>query len=224
MGSPIKRIVVQLEEVRENLLTYGDVIWRGIDPRQASVRTQGVAFYEAFVKKIEVFDRLSTEIEELISQHTGLSPDADTASAPITDTANERVIRDLDPQAPHTLDEDFEYIRPFGFSLRGRAYKDILTWRRLYEIFCQQLATMDGRKFARLADNSEVVLPRGRPLLSRDPVQFWHPLQITKEIYAEGTYSANTIRNNMKLLLSQFGIPTSEMKLYFRQDRDAGDS
>lgn len=48
------------------------------------------------------------------------------------------------------------------------------------------------------------------------------PLPITQEIYTEGNLSANSVRDNIKRLLEKFGIHSQALKLYLRQDRDAG--
>lgn len=46
-------------------------------------------------------------------------------------------------------------------------------------------------------------------------------MKITDSVFAEANLSANNIRDNIVKLLKTFSIPTKEMKIYLREDRDA---
>jgi len=60
--------------------------------------------------------------------------------------------------------------------------------------------------------NDKFISKRGNPLFAADLSRF----------QVEVNLSANNIRNNIKDLLQEFTIPPSELKIYLREDRDAG--
>lgn len=122
---------------------------------------------------------------------------------------------------PHSIGEDFTYKRPYGFILKGRGYKDIVTWRYMYELFCNQMAELDTTRFNSLPDHPELVSNRGNPAFSRDPGALRVAMPLPQGMQAEINLSANNLRDHMRKLLKIFGIPESEIVVFLRQDRDA---
>lgn len=225
MKNRVRTILTNLESVREDLLALSDDIWLSIDHNDSEALDEGVKFKKDYNARLTEFEKLSDGISTLI-QHfteTELEP-ADTPAEEHSssgDAEQERIIKELDVQAPHTLDEDWCYIRPHGYVLDGRAYKDLVTWRRLYELVCLQLAGRDSTIFARLPEQEEFISNRGNQAFSRDPDQLRHAMNLSDGIYAEANLSANSIRKNIKALLAEFGVDESEFRVYFREDRDA---
>lgn len=223
MNDRIRDILADLERVRENLLALSDDIWLGIDHNDNDAIEKGAQFKRTYNVKMAAFARAAQDLSTTIQQHTQVSVEEPlpAVTADISHDENERMIRELDENEPHTLDEDFEYRRPFGFVLQGQAYKDIVTWRRVYELVCSQLARCDGDTFKALPMNPLFTSKQGKKSFATDPTILREPLSLPHGLYAEANLSANNIRNRIKILLTIFNIPTSQFTVYLRQDRDA---
>ena len=164
---PIDRtraILEDLEAVRENLLALSDDIWAGIDRQDLAAFDEGVRFMRSYVERMTEFDRLAADLSTLIQQYTQVSLEATEETGQEDREQNERIIRELNREEPHSLDEDFTYRRPHGFILAGQATSGITTWLRLYELACRQLALRDRACFGSLVDDPEFVSNRGRNL------------------------------------------------------------
>jgi hypothetical protein len=220
----VHQILTDLERVRENLLTLSDDIWLSIDHHDQDALREGVEFKLAYNDKMMQFNSVASDLSALIQKFTDVPVETPVSggNGRRGTAENERIIRELDREAPHTLDEDFSYTRPYGFVLQGRAYKDIVTWRRIYELTCQQLASKDLARFATLPTDPEWIGKRGNKAFATDPQSLRFALEITDGIYAEGNLSANNIRDYIKRLLNIFGIDQQEFVIYLREDRDAG--
>ncbi len=223
MSSRIRQILTDLERVRENLLALSDDIWLNIDHNNSEALKQGVEFKLAYNDKMGAFDRLASELSTMVQQFTDVRVEASAVEdAEAKDSeANERIIRELDKEEPHTLAEDFRYKRPFGFVLRGRAFKDIVTWRRVYELVCAQLREADPARFDALPENPEFTTTHGNRYFARKPDGVRSPAPVGDGMYAEANLSANMIRDVIRRLLSTFDVSETEMTVYLRQDRDA---
>ena len=221
MNMQVKGLLDQLEEVREQLLAFADDAFHSIDYRNPEQLARGTAFIGEFNERLTTFDQLAAELSRMIQQHTHLSI-ADTPPTLPTDRAEfERITRELDTATPHSIDESFTYKRPYGFILRQHAYKDLLTWKQLYEALCRILADLDPDRWAAVPDNPAFTSAQNRKAFSRDPRDLRGPLPAVRGIYPEAHYSANSIRDNIAKLLAGFGIGHTELKIYLRQDRDA---
>lgn len=222
----IVRILTDLEGINEDLINLFDDIRLNID-RSAHGRTQGALLLAEYSKKLDDFEIASSALRAVIESITQVDLEhekqtqAEAATAATQNAvANERIIQALDHEQPHTLDEDFTSKRPSGFTISGRAFRDLHTWRRLYQMFCQHLATRDSRRYSSL--------PAAAPFRANLGSRFDHstqgfrsPLKLAGGLYAEGNVSAETVRHNIRHLLDYFGIPKSEMTVYLREDRDA---
>jgi hypothetical protein len=123
---------------------------------------------------------------------------------------------------PHSLDEEFTYKRPHGFILDGQGTTGITTWRRLYELLCQQLLRRDPGRFQALPDNPDFISNRGNRSFARDPGELRSASLIGDGIHAEINLSANMVRDLIRRLLTTFEIPSERLQLFLLQDRDAG--
>lgn len=222
MNERVQAILADLETIREQLLAFADDVWLGIDHRNAAQLAGGVQFIQAYNDQVAVFDAAAAELSTMIQQFTHTTVESELPVNPVDVARNERIIRELDRATPHTLDEDFTYKRPYGFVFRGRAFTEIATWKRLYAVLCQQLAELDPARFDALPSNPTFISPQDKHAFSRDRSELRSPLHIARGIYAEAHYSANSIRDNMKALLQTFAVSPSELRIYLRQDRDAG--
>ncbi|NWF79738.1 MAG: hypothetical protein HXY37_06780 [Chloroflexi bacterium] len=221
----VRQILTDLEQVREALLALSDDIWLNIDHNDVQALEEGVAFKRAYNERMADFNRHAAELSSLIQQFTQVTvetPVSAETSERNGEAENERIIRELDRETPHYLGEHFSYKRPYGFVLKGQAYKDIVTWQSVYKLVCSLLAKLDPHRFALLPDNEAFVTRRGNRDFSRNPKDLRAPLALTDGVYAESNLSANEIARRIGLLLDAFDVDRREFVIYLRQDRDAG--
>lgn len=221
MADRIRSILQELEQIREGLLALSDDLWLSIDHNDTEAMREGVAFKTQYNEKMVAFDRVAGELSALVQQFTQVKIDVEPAMSAERTAATERMIRDLDQQEPHSLDEDFTYKRPYGFKLGDEAQSGIVTWKRLYQLLCYHLERRDPQRFQQLPNNPAFVSRRGHPAFSRDPQVLRLPMKLSAGISAEANLSANHIRDQIKILLDEFGVDRSSLRIYLRQDRDA---
>jgi hypothetical protein len=221
MNDRTRDILEDLEAVRENLLALSDDIWAGVDLLDLTAFDDGVRFMRSFIEKRTAFDQLATELSVLIQQYTQVSLEASEETGQEDRDQNERIIRDLNREEPHTIDEDFTYRRPHGFILDGKATVGITTWQRLFELVCRQLHQRDPGRFVTLFESHEFISNQGHHIVTHDARSLRKALQIDTNLYIECNLSANGIRDMIRRLLAAFAIPSSRMELFLRQDRDA---
>jgi hypothetical protein len=222
MKERITQILTDLERVRENLLALSDDVWLSIEHNDSQALQKGFEFKLAFNKKLDTFNQITSDISSLVQQFTEVPIETVTV-AEKGSPENERIIRELDLVQSHTIEESFTYKRPYGFVLQGQAYKDVKTWRKLYELFCQQLAANDLNRFKDFLESPEIKTPRGGLIFYNEPTKLREALEVASSIYAEGNLSANSIRDKIKLLLSVFGINSQELSIYLREDRNVAE-
>jgi hypothetical protein len=223
MTNVTRQILEDLEAVRENLLSLSDDIWLSIDHNDSKALEEGVQFKRGYNEKMTAFDALASELSAMIQQFTGTKLDAGEQVGMDDREDNERIIQQLNRDEPHSIDENFTFKRPYGFILDGQGTTGITTWRRLYEIFCQQLYRRATDRFRTLPDNEDFVSRRGNRAFSRNAHDLRYGAEIADGIYAEVNLSANNIRDNMRRLLATFEIPEHSLKLFLREDRDASE-
>lgn len=224
MTTIIRDILTDLERTRENMLALSDDIWLSIDHNDSDALREGVAFKEEYNQRMTAFDRLSKEISELVQQYTQVRlevPESEEEEEESEQERNARVVRELNREEAHRLDEDFTYKRPCGYALQGKAFNGLSTWRRLFDHVCRQLHERDADLFKRLPDLPAFKTRRGNPFFSRDPKALRVDSEVVPGIHAEINLSAKGLCAVMRLLLQTYGIPESDMTVYLREDRDA---
>lgn len=217
-------ILEDLEAVRENLLALSDDIWAGIDRQDLTAFDEGVRFMRSYVEKMAAFDQVASDLSDLVQQYTSVRLDETEQTGGGDREQNERIIAELNREEPHSLDEDFTYKRPHGFILASQAATGVTTWQRLYELACRQLFARDEGRFRSLIDHPEFVSNRGHHTVTTDASSLRKPLAVGGDLYIEANLSANSVRDVLRRLLDAFEIPTEQMQVYLRQDRDAGRS
>lgn len=221
MTDRTRRILEDLEAVRENLLGLSDDIWQSIDHNDSEAMEEGVQFKRTYNEKLAGFDRLATDISALVQQYTSVRLQEEEETG-LDDTGhNERIIRELSREEPHSLDEDFRWKRPHGFILDGRAFTGIRTWRRLFELVCQQLLQRDRDRFHGLLEHADFISIRGNHGFSLEADHLRSAALIGEGIHAEVNLSANSIRDQLRKLLPVFEVPEEQLQIFLRQDRDA---
>lgn len=219
----VRQVLSDLESLRENLLALSDDIWLSIDHNDQQALEEGFEFKRAYNEKLNAFDQIAEEISSLIQQFTEVELEPEVTDQPVEQQREERerTIRELDRSEPHNLHENFTYKRPFGYTLHETAHKDVVTWKRLYQLVCRQLASYDLELFRSLPERPEFVSSRGNLAFSYRPDGFLSPIDIGHGVYAEAHMSANSICDRIGELLTVFGIDHDDIKIYLREDRDA---
>ncbi len=217
MNDRTRAILEDLEAVRESLLALSDDIWAGIDRQDLTAFDEGVRFMRSYVEKMTEFDRLAVDLSALIQQYTQVSLEATEETGQEDHERNERIIRDLNRDEPHLLDENFTYKRPHGFILAGQATSGITTWQRLYELVCRQLYQRDSDRFGSLVDNPEFISNRGHHSVTRDPDSLRYALEVHLGLFVECNLSANGIRDMLRRLLVAFEIEPNQLRLFLRR-------
>lgn len=216
-----RQILEDLEGVRENLLGLSDDIWQSIDRQDVAAFDEGVEFMRAYIEKMTAFDQLTSELSAMIQQYTSVRLGEGERIGTDDQERNERIVQELNREEPHGIDEDFTFKRPHGFILEGQGTTGITTWRRLFELTCQQLLHRDPDRFRTLPDHPDFITNRGNRSFSRDPQELRSASLIGEDIYAEINLSANGLRDCIRRMLIAFEIPKDSLKIFLREDRDA---
>ncbi len=222
----VRAILTDLEATRENLLGLSDDIWQSIDHNDDAALEQGIQFKREYNKKVKDFSQLATELSALVQQFTDVRLDTETVSPSAEEVADnpkqaederQRLIRELDREASHSLAENFTFKRPYGFIIGDYAAKELVTWKQLYRLVCVYLASSDPSHFASLCESKRFISNQGSRAFAHTATSVREPLQIIEGVYAETNLSANTIRDNIEKLLVEFGFPLGDFKLYLRE-------
>ncbi|HVA46691.1 MAG TPA: hypothetical protein VNH11_10040 [Pirellulales bacterium] len=217
----VRRILEDLEAVRENLLALSDDIWQSIEHNDPRALEEGVEFKRRYNEKMAAFDALASELSDMVQGFTSVRLEQTERGSTENRDENERIVRELDREQPYTLDKDFTFRRPHGFVLDGQAATGITTWRRLYELVCQQLARRDLERFRALPENTAFISNRGHREFHTNAAELRSPMLVAEGIHAEINHSANALRDLLRELLPQFSIPLDQLRIYLREDRDA---
>jgi hypothetical protein len=220
MQDRTRKILEDLEAVRENLLGLSDDIWLSIDHNDPDALEEGVEFKREYNRKLAAFDALASELSALVQQFTSIRLESAEQTGQ-DDAGNTRIIQDLNREEPHSIEEDFTFKRPHGFILDGQAATGITTWRRMFELVCRQLLRRDPARFRGLPDNPDFISRRGNRSFSRTPDSLRSAWKIEDGLYGEVNLSANGLRDTIGELLDAFAIPRDQMRVFLRQDRDA---
>lgn len=224
MTKPVRNILDDLENIRENLLAFSDDVWLDIDHNDTQSLEQGIAFKKRLNEQIDAFGTLSDELTHLVQEYTQIQIEGEAATGTEvggSSAENSRIIKDLNQNEAHLITEKFTYKRPCGFILDNVGYQDINTWSRVYELVLRQLAKKDTATFKGLPENPDTLTRRDNRHFSRNPAELRKALALPEGINAEINLSANHICSSIRTLLKIFSIPETSMTLFLRQDRNA---
>lgn len=216
-----RRILKVLEANGENSLALSDNIWLSINHNDPELLKAGVEFKRAYNAKAADFDRVASELSALVQRDTGVWL-AEAEKTGSTDRVeNDRIIAELNREEPHRLDENITYKRPHGFVLEGQGTTGITTWQRLYELVLQRLHDRDPERFRGLCSDPDFTTNCGNPTFTTDPTKLRKALEVRAGLFVESNLSANGIRDILRRVLTTFAIPTDQLLIFLRQDRDA---
>ncbi len=90
-----RRILEDLEAVRENLLALSDDIWLGIDHNDNDAIEEGVRFKRAYNDKMNAFDELASDLSSMVQEYTRVTLAEAEEVARDDSGQNERIIQEL---------------------------------------------------------------------------------------------------------------------------------
>jgi len=219
----IKDILDTLDTIHEQLLALPEDMLLNIDPRDNESLDSGVAFIKQFNKNLTQFSSSAKQLAEQIKTYLKINPEVEEVEQEDSNRQKrDRIIKELDQTKPHNLEEDFTYKRPFGFVLGDTAMKGLKTWKNLYIHVLNIYKKKDPARFSMLHLNERFISSRGNPLFSKTGKELRIAEKLADDFYLEVNLSANMIRNNIRVILDYFGDKPMEMKVYLREDRDAG--
>ena len=230
MTERTRSILRNLEAVREDLLGLSDELWKQVDHNdQDTLEEFLTAFKTPFNDSLRQFDQLTERLSGLVQAYTQV-PISDSQPAKEEGESeqsqrerSDRLIAELNREQPHHITEDFTWKRPHGFILGNEAVSDVVTWKRLYERLCMLLARRNPELFNQLPDHPDHVTSRGNHWFARDAESLSVGSRITDTVFAETHASATGLARQIVRLLETFAIDPDELKIFLRQDRDAGD-
>lgn len=211
-----ERILASLESVNEDLLAFVDDVGRSINFHDAASRAAANRFLDEYDQKLDSFRKASSAIASMIRKRQGIAPEeAPGNRAAVVTTPNDPIFA---IRRPHSVDEEFTYTKPIGFTLQGQSFKNMSTWAELYVTLCQELARRQPLRFRALPDHPSFITAQGNRMFSRNPADHNTPRLIVDDIYAELKISANSIRDRMLKLLREFGVADTDMKVYLQRE------
>lgn len=222
----IRAILTDLEDVRESLLVLSDDIWLSIEHNNPEALDQGYQFKKEYNNKVVDFNRLATELSSLIEQFTHVEVETPISSSDVPEVPvaqltpeqqeQQRIIRQLDRQIAHSLDEEFTYTKPYGFMLGDYAVANVGTWRRLYRLFWDHVSNTNGARVAELAAKYRLGV-----VVATERAYCREPVAIAGGYYVDGWLSAKAMTACLRNALYSLDINPDEMKIYLREYRNA---
>lgn len=132
---------------------------------------------------------------------------------PVMDKIQQLVNTNVQNESTLGLDDDWEYTAPIRFQYLGAAYQ-VSNYRALYSKMLELCAMLFPRTF--VSKCSAVVGGRTRKFMSDNPADFLVAIAVAG-VYFEGNLSANKIRSNIMILLTQFEVDPSEFIVWTRR-------
>lgn len=217
----IRNLLNDLEAVRENLLALSDDIWQAIDHNDPDSLEAGVEFKRSYNQKSAAFDQIAGDLSSMVQKYTAVRLEETEKIGGANLEENERIIKELDREEPHRLDENFTYKRPHGFILAGKGTTGVTTWQRLYELVCRSLLSIDEQRFRAMEEDPDFISPKGHRIVTKNPLSLRKAMELHEDLFVESNLSANSICDVIRRMLAVFGIAETQMQIYLRQDRDA---
>jgi hypothetical protein len=216
-------IVNDLLNVRENLLSLSNDIWLNINHNNNDELQQAINFKKEYNKLFDEFNKNALSLSALIQQYTGIGNTK--AAKPVIEESSEenrKIVIQLNKEIQHSLNEDYMYKRPYAFTLKSYAYKNVNTWKALFNQVCACLDRIDHSKMVETATADEFISPKKNlRYFSTDRTKLRESSKVTDSVYAEVNMPANGFIKVIRILLDFYIIPHNEMQIYLREDRNA---
>ena len=223
----LRNILGTLEDLRKDMGTLSEEIWKDIDHNDPVQLQQGFAFKQVFNDKRGAFDDAVEDLATHLKKHPKLDQKEPTASAPQESSianppataAPPRPQAELETQAATDISDDYKHSLPFGFTLDDKTFTGLSTWAVFYETFLQEMEKRNHEKFLQLPDTKIFAASAEHPMFARSPDSLREPAKIVDEVYAEVHLSIDTILQNLKQLVRVFGLPTDSLKILLKEQK-----
>ncbi len=225
----LEMIMDSLDTVQENLLSMPDDLLLRIDPRDNDSLKTGLEFIMEYNSDLQQFSVIADRLRLKINKYFNIRPETEEIegnSFPESGdqvAEKQRIIAALDIGEPHSIRESFTYKRPYGFILDDAAFKGIKTWKSLYFLVLKVLEKKDPVKFRTLPHNEAFMSSRGNPAFSVSADNLRIGEKGDFPFFIEINLSADYICKNIAALLEYYSIPEEKLKVYLREDRNAGE-
>ncbi len=217
----IASILKDLTNVHENLLSLSNDIWNSIDHNNPEKLDEGYQFKKEFNRLLDDFEKNKNDISVLVSQFTGVKIDEQPIVVEKEDSENQRLVKELNKNEPHEIDEDFTFKRPTAFIFNGCAYTEMNNWTELYVQFVAIAAKLNPAKIKEMAEMPELISKQNKKYYSTDKNDVRKPSKIMNDFFVETNLSANDFAKRIIEIINHLGMKTSDITIYLRQDRNA---
>jgi len=176
------------------------------------------------------FDQLALSLHEYEQQIIQTAAkleleDVELDSTDVEDSDEEKDKRDIpnygaylvDHNVVHTLYENFEHVRPFGFKLQTNELIQVRTWKDMLIKTCELLYNINQETFMKFEQNPTLNGKKNK-YISQTATGMRKPQLIADHIYVETNMSANHIRNLLIRMLKEYRFKINDFQVYFRAD------
>lgn len=200
----VRHTLARLNEVNEQMTSLSDNIWLDIDHRDNESVTAGADFIQQYNQAAQQLSKATASIEHLLlsyfhQERENIEPKIEHGSG--DSKSNERMILELDRNQSYLLNDNFTFKRPYGFIFNGIAYRNLMTWKAVYLKVLEVLKSSHPTKFEQLTTDELFISNRGNPLFSHTPSKLRVAYKLPESFYAEINMSANTIKQNLIIIL-----------------------
>ena len=164
---------------------------------------------------------LIDELQELDAILTLLEIDYSVRS----EESNDEIKKDIpnyedyivDTNVEHTLYENFQHKRPYGFMVNDDKLIKVNSWKEMNVQTCYMLYTIDKEKFHSFVD-SKKMNGKKRKYFSTNSKGMRDPILIENDVYIEGHDNSNGHRNRIIKMLKQYNFSVDKYKVFLRAD------
>ena len=164
----INRILKGVTGTYEDLLSLRDDIWIGLDHSSIEEVEAASEFQKQYIRLLDQFVKNSEEIATLVTQFTGVKEKDTPVVINSKDSNNERIIKELNKEEPHSITEDFTYKKPYAIIIENCAYKGLENWKDVYKQICKHLAKKDEQLFDSLSSNKSLISKQNKKYFTTD--------------------------------------------------------
>jgi len=211
LAERIESILADLADSNDQLLALLDDLWLDIDHTDPDSIQVGSQRMIGVIDATKTFQTLCGDISTRLKEFL-----------PVEEVAEPQVVAPKESPTVFngfdtiSLNDQWSYRKPFGFSFQGTPYRGKHNWIDLYEAICLALKKLDSERFNTVPDRREIISTHGNPYFSRDRHRLRNRTEISEGIYMETNLSAKLIRDNIRRLLRIFEVPESDLTIYTR--------
>lgn len=172
-------------------------------------------YYSNLAKEMEVYEKKIKEVIDILDIE-------DLELGEKKEDNYEKEIPDydkytVDKNVEYSLYENFTHKRPYAFKLLDDQLISVKTWQEMLIKVCEILIEVDEEKIMRFEDLKHMN-GKKKKYFSIKSNEIRKPKRVADKIYVETNLSANSIRNLLIKILKEYGLKTSDLKIYLRAD------